>query len=498
MSEQKKIRICKIGNHQTIDFACEETVRYLQKLINQHASVSLELNQKYYSDTELTIWIGLINESGSLTDNVKAAYDFNDEIHIDIINGKGIIGGTNPRSVLLAAYRFLTELGFRWIRPGADGEFVPDTDLFSQTIKVHEKPSYTHRGICIEGANSFENVRDIIDWMPKLGFNAYFFQFREAYTFFERWYNHSENPFRKPEGFSFEKARNFIRLLENEMAKRSILYHAVGHGWTCEPLGLNGLGWDPVTDTVDQKYRQYLALLNGKRELFQGIPLNTSLCYSNSEARKIMAESVVEYLENNPAVDILHFWLADDMNNQCECDACKTVRPSDFYVMMLNELDELLTQKEIKTKIVFLIYFELLWPPEKEKIKNPERFILMFAPITRSYNESFQSRESLPALPDFERNKISCYTSVAKNTAFLNAWQKIFRGDSFDFDYHMGSNQQADPGQHEISNILYQDIVNLKKIGLNGFISCQVQRSFFPTGLAMTVLGGHYGTTPFH
>lgn len=131
------------------------------------------------------------------------------------------------------------------------------------------------------------------------------------------------------------------------MAKRSILYHAVGHGWTCEPLGLNGLGWDPVTDTVDQKYRQYLALLNGKRELFQGIPLNTSLCYSNSEARKIMAESVVEYLENNPAVDILHFWLADDMNNQCECDACKTVRPSDFYVMMLNELDELLTQKEI-------------------------------------------------------------------------------------------------------------------------------------------------------
>jgi hypothetical protein len=37
--------------------------------------------------------------------------------------------------------------------------------------------------------------------------------------------------------------------------------------------------------------------------------------------------------------------------------------------------------------------------------------------------------------------------------------------------------------------VLYEDVRNLKNLGLNGFISCQVQRAFFPTGLGMYVMG---------
>jgi hypothetical protein len=44
--------------------------------------------------------------------------------------------------------------------------------------------------------------------------------------------------------------------------------------------------------------------------------------------------------------------------------------PSDFYVMLLNELDEELTKRGIKTKIVFVAYLDLLWAPQKVKLKN--------------------------------------------------------------------------------------------------------------------------------
>ena len=98
---------------------------------------------------------------------------------------------------------------------------------------------------------------------------------------------------------------------------------------------------------------------------------------------------MVEYCKNHPSVDYLHFWLADEALNQCECEKCAEKRPSDYYVDMLNMLDEKLSLAGIDTKIVFLIYVDLLFAPEKEKIKNPDRFTLMFAPINRWYSEFY-------------------------------------------------------------------------------------------------------------
>ena len=46
--------------------------------------------------------------------------DLDDAIAIEVGGGVGIIADSNPRSVLLATYRFLTELGCRWVRPGPD------------------------------------------------------------------------------------------------------------------------------------------------------------------------------------------------------------------------------------------------------------------------------------------------------------------------------------------------------------------------------------------
>ena len=150
-------------------------------------------------------------------------------------------------------------------------------------------------------------------------------------------------------------------------------------------------------------------------------------------------------LKKNPQVKYLHFWLADAINNHCECAECQKKIPSDFYVMMLNELDEKLTAAGLDTKIVFLLYLDLMFPPETETIKNPDRFTLMYAK-SRKYNktmvEDLARAEELPELK-YERNKVDFGGNGAICVNFLKKWQQVFGGDSFSFDYSSASRFSA-------------------------------------------------------
>ena len=83
------------------------------------------------------------------------------------------------------------------------------------------------------------------------------------------------------------------------------------------------------------------------------------------------ADLVVKYAKSNPAVDYLHVWLADEYNNVCECEGCRQTTPSDQYVSLLNEIDRRLTAEKLPTRIVFLLYQELLWPPSRRGLRIP-------------------------------------------------------------------------------------------------------------------------------
>lgn len=484
------MEIIRYGNQDTVNFAGTELKQYLEQISGKQIDLKKEeeVNQENKTSSRV-IKLGLTSNF-SINKAEATNESLDDYIYIKIDSDQGgIISGSNPRSVLLAVYRYLNSLGCRWVRPGSDGEIIPDNNKILKNVEIRESPDYRHRGICIEGAVSKEHVMNIIDWAPKAGFNSYFIQFREGYTFFERWYEHKNNPELEAEACSREKVREYVDQIVAEIKKRDMIYHAVGHGWTCEPLGIPGLGWQQEEQEVPADVSQYLAQVDGKRELDNGIPLNTNLCYSQPEVRKMVIEEIADYLEDNPEIDFLHFWLADGTNNHCECEECRQKRPSDFYVMMLNELDQLLEKRGIATKIVFLIYVDLLWPPQEEKIENPDRFIMMFAPITRTYREAFIPEKDLPELPDYDRNNLDFPESISGNISFLKAWQQVFGGDSFDFDYHFMWDHYFDPGYMNISRVLSEDIKNLEKIGLNGFMSCQTQRSFLPTGLGMVTMG---------
>ena len=91
-------------------------------------------------------------------------------------------------------------------------------------------------------------------------------------------------------------------------------------------------------------------MLNGERKLLVGKALLSNACMSQKEARSIMVNYIADYAQKQNNVDFLHVWLADGYNNHCECEECAKKLPSDYYVILLNELDKKLTEAGVKTK----------------------------------------------------------------------------------------------------------------------------------------------------
>ena len=333
------------------------------------------------------------------------------------------------------------------------------------------------------------NILDFIDWLPKIGCNSFFLQFKVPFAFLARWYQHQGNPYLKPELYSVEDAQKDTAVLEAELKKRGLLLHKVGHGWTGEVLGYETVSWDQNLSPLAPEKQAMAAEIAGKRELWQGSPANTNLCFHCGDAVDSFADLVVEYAKSNPAVDYLHVWLADEYNNVCECEGCRQTTPSDQYVSLLNEIDRRLTAEKLSTRIVFLLYQELLWPPIREKLENPDRFVLMFAPISRTFEASYDFSGSEVPIPAFERNHIVLPTNLQENLAFLRGWQKLFHGDSFVYDYPLGRAHYGDFGYVHIARVISSDIKQLHKMGLDGYISCQELRVTFPNALPNYVMG---------
>ena len=157
-----RLIIAKVGNDPAVEFAAEELKRCLTAMEPQ-----LEIAVLAFADHNPALkgllWLGICPRISS---RVKDP-ELDDAYCLDVVNGVGAIRGSNGRSVLFGVYRYLKELGCTWVRPGADGEFIPKRTLEDTRVHVDETASYRHRGICIEGSVGYCHVSDMIDWMPK-------------------------------------------------------------------------------------------------------------------------------------------------------------------------------------------------------------------------------------------------------------------------------------------------------------------------------------------
>ena len=467
---------------ETIAYAAEELIRCLVAM-----------------DSTLTPGEGGLTLSLALIEGDPAS----DRIEISVREGVGRIAGVSPRAVLIAVYRFLYELGCRWTCPDEAGEHIPSRTLepSSVNVSVAETPSYRYRGVCMEGCISEKNVTDMITFLPRIGMNTYFIQFFRPTAFFHNWRINPICPEYEKGPYKPEEIDAIHERIALEIRKRGLDHQAIGHGWTCEPYGVPGESWSrKELATLPEEYRDAVAVLDGEKKLYSGSPIMTNLCYGREDVRRRLVTAVADYCETHRHVSAVHLWLSDGHNNFCECERCRGLRPADQYVTLLNEVDAELTARGLDTKIVFLAYFELVFAPEREKFVNPDRFILMMAPVSRSYSSSYadgiEEAKEMPPLA-FARNALAWPSGTGKNEAphlpytmaenitCLREWKRVFPGEGFLFDYYLIWDHVKDPGYMDVARTMFRDMQALRDIGLDGTVNCQFSRSALPVGLPM-------------
>jgi hypothetical protein len=114
----------------------------------------------------------------------------------------------------------------------------------------------------------------------------------------------------------------------------------------------------------------------------------------------------------------------------------------------------------------------------------------MYAPIQRCYGHALDD----PVCDDGEswpRPPLNQYGASSYNAFYvqrLKEWRAAFGGDSFAYDYHLMWANWQQMTDTRLARIYHQDLQHLRDLGLDGIVSCQSFRVFYPTGMAMNAL----------
>lgn len=469
--------IKKLRADHVIDFSAEELKKYLRMMMPDISEIEITFEPNAKDGFRL----GLLEDFNLPIETDEPELD--DIVHIDTDTEGGILAGSNPRSVLFAVYRFLKLNGCRFLFPGFDGEYIPKQKI--QPQKYHKMADYRERGHSLEGGPSVEQMLDYLDWHAKEELNSY--GNYSLFNYMSRYYRHLHNESnRTPEYMDNDIVETQWRaLFECEAKKRGLMIRFGGHALIPHSIGLKNTDRDLYKSgkkKVPEEVIPYLAQLKGERKLLRGDIYYTNLCYSQPKVRQLIIKQALKNYEQSADKSQIAITLADTPRNHCECEVCKTKRPSDWLVILLNELDAELTRRNIDAKIIFGFYVDTMFAPTVEQFNNPDRFILKFCPISRTYNNSIDSFEGLPEPIPYEYNAWKEPQSMEEVYSLLNEWRKVFPGNISVYEYHYWIHQYRDPGLMSMSRRLYDDTRSYKPCGMTGCMQDGSNKSFFPHG----------------
>ena len=221
---------------EVIGFAAEELKKYLFSVTGEEVIIG-----------EGGFTLALMGEIGLDTSDVEDP-SLDDIIYIDTTERGGIIAGSNPHSVLIAVYEYLRRLGCAWLFPGRAGEFIPRGR--TKPVKYRNAPKFRTRGPCIEGTVTQKTVLDMIEWLPKVGMNTFMSQCIQPTVFYQRNYSTLDAGTMRAKDNSREAVAAYKREFTRECARRGLVFHDIGHGWTVLPFGIFADAWHPEPPPV--------------------------------------------------------------------------------------------------------------------------------------------------------------------------------------------------------------------------------------------------------
>lgn len=413
--------------------------------------------------------------------------ELDDAFTVRVKDGSGTITATNERALLMGVYHFFKLQGCRFFHPGKEGEYIPVT---GKVLDCEETwYAYTrHRGTEDYGCNGgIDGILDIIDWLPKVMMNTFFMEHTSHASNMNVYHLHRDDPYRRPQQVTAQQHKEWDRRMIEACRQRHILLHSGGHGWTAMLMeGItelkSALEISLTNDTTPVKNPEILALLDGKRELLKGVPINTNLCLSQEAVRRRFVERVYAYSQQHPEITYLHVWLGDAFSNFCECENCRKISPTDMYIKLINEIDEEFTRHGSKQRLVFLAYFELLYPPVTQRINNPDRFTLLFCPYGRNFNRRYRDWTVQWAGPKPYNQYTRDDMHMGEYLEQLRQWKEQFHGDSLVFDYNLyDSASHSDLTNLAQTPIVTDDCLYLPQLDLNGRIECGDTRFMTPS-----------------
>ena len=265
--------INKLRDNHVIDFAAAELKKYLRMMMPECGEIAIRLAPEATDGFRL----GLLSDFGMENEAKDEMLD--DVLHIDTDEQGGVIAGGNMRSILLAVYQYLKQNGCRWLYPGVEGEYIPIVDI--KPVCYHKMADTRVRAQCNEGGEYQQSMLDVIDFTPKIGMNSFMIEFDNPRVYYDQYYNHWNNTEnREPEPIHPDNVLQWKRQCEVEIAKRGLIFQDMGHGWTAEPFGIDTTwGWIRRPDQViPEESREFVAMINGERKLYNDIALNTNFC----------------------------------------------------------------------------------------------------------------------------------------------------------------------------------------------------------------------------
>lgn len=99
-----------------------------------------------------------------------------------------------------------------------------------------------------------------------------------------------------------------------------------------------------------------------------------ALCSRNPQLPDVIANNIIQWIEQNPVVDTIAFWPLDGSSDQCKCPECSKYGKVDNYTYFQNEVAKRVARVHPEIKLDMLTYAALSDCPDGVTLE-PNLFI---------------------------------------------------------------------------------------------------------------------------